>query len=182
MADYIKVGELLASQGILNTPAELHGLICGQLCAGAHAANTVAMKELLVLPGLPDILVQLADRLFQEVRDTLNSDGELVEPLLPDDEEELGIRLEAVARWCDGFNMGFASHGHGASSLPEETGEVLRDFARIAELDASAVGSGQDSDEADYMEIVEYVRIAATSVYMQSGLPPQDVGSGVDTH
>jgi uncharacterized protein len=184
MVDYLKVGELLASKGILTAPAELHGQICGQLGAGATQLNVVALRQMLDLADLPDILVQLSSRLFEETKASLASGTQLIEPLLPDDEEELVLRLEAVARWCDGFNMGFASIAgvETQAGLPEEASEVLGDFARIAELDVSDADDDKEADEANYMEIVEYIRIAATSVCMHHEGTLSPAGAAVELH
>ncbi|MDT8397633.1 MAG: UPF0149 family protein [Pseudomonadales bacterium] len=171
-ADYVKAGELLAASGIFNTPAELHGIISGQLSAGARAVDIEVVAQLMQLPQLPSgIIVELISRFQQDIAAHLQSMDFGFQPLLPDDDEELVFRLEALGRWCDGFNMGFAASGLQDKSILEETREVLHDFARIAELDESnSDGEDQEQNEEDYTEIVEYVRMAATSVYMQNGV------------
>ena len=82
-------------------------------------------------------------------------------PLIPDDNEALGPRLASLADWCAGFLSGFgASTTLGDSEvLHLDVQEILRDFASISALEDDA--EGDEQDESSFMEIFEYVRVAA---------------------
>jgi len=74
-----------------------------------------------------------------------------------------------MAAWCKGFLAGFAHVSVGAEKSPpalsEDSGEILKDFAKISQ----AVIDDQDSEEElenSYMELVEYLRFAALNVFM----------------
>ncbi|MEX2364965.1 MAG: UPF0149 family protein, partial [Pseudohongiellaceae bacterium] len=65
----------------------------------------------------------------------------------------------------------------GDESLSEETREVLKDFTSIAEVDPSETGGqGRDEQEKDYMQVVEYVRMAVITVFMQTSKPTVEAG------
>ncbi len=84
---------------------------------------------------------------------------------LPDDEQALKDRLNAVADWCHGFLYGLAATGDvDFKTLPAEASESLSDLGEIGKIDA--VASIDDGEaESDLMEIIEYVRMAALSLY-----------------
>ena len=84
--------------------------------------------------------------------------------LLPDDEVDLSQRTAALGQWCYGFLTGFGSAGKTDRVLTEESEDGLRDLAAIAQI---AVEDGDESDEADYMEVTEYVRQLAASLYLE---------------
>ena len=81
---------------------------------------------------------------------------------LPDDEEPLEERTEALSRWCTGLLAGLATQSD-LDSLSGEAEEAIRDLEQIARAGLSA-GSDDDAkareaDEQAYTEIAEYVRV-----------------------
>jgi uncharacterized protein YgfB (UPF0149 family) len=87
------------------------------------------------------------------------------QPLLPDDEEPLAVRGEALGAWCQGFLYGFGAAGTAnRSALPESVSEFLADLARISQ--AGDVGSeAEEAEEAAYAELVEFLRAGVQLVY-----------------
>jgi uncharacterized protein YgfB (UPF0149 family) len=59
--------------------------------------------------------------------------------------------------------------------LQDEAREVLADFTRIAEVETADL----DDSESDYMEVMEYVRVATASLFwlQQNGAAGQAGGS-----
>ncbi len=167
--DFDKVADLLASNKIFNSVSELQGIICGQICAGVKDGDAILVWQLLGQENKPnkimsDLIIRLQGNIFEQ----LNEDDYTFQPLLPEDDEDLSIRLHALANWCEGFISGFGgAYAKGGSSLLEETREVLKDFTAIANVDDSAQEE-LESDEQNYMEVLEYVRMAAYSVFQQN--------------
>lgn len=181
--DYHKVSELLAMESILNTAAEVHGMVCGQLGSGEQPYQPGLTCQLLGEKESPEgvatpVLMELLNRMAMDIGRQFEAGNFTFEPLLPDDDEELALRLHALGRWCDGFNMGFAAgFSKRSREIPPDTREVLADFARIAEIETDSADEG---DEGDYMEIVEYIRVATNTVYLQhqtEKVPKEDDGS-----
>ena len=56
-----------------------------------------------------------------------------------------------------------------ASALSEDSGEILKDFAAIAQAGVDDEDSEEELEES-YMELVEYLRFAALNVYMDNAM------------
>ena len=94
--------------------------------------------------------------------DELFSEELSFNPLIPDDSELLSSRLTGLAEWCAGFLSGFGasvSERMGRDALHVDVQEILKDFASISGLDEDI--EGDEQDENSFMEIYEYVRVAA---------------------
>jgi len=158
---------LLAPLGTINSPAELHGLLCGKLSGGAELNETywlLEAVEFLDFTQAPDERVRIAlSQLYQVSLQQLR-DGFGLQLILPDDETELSQRTATLGQWCYGFLTGFGSAGVANRELGEEAEDGLRDLAAIAHI---AVEDGDESDEADFMEVTEYVRMLAASLFME---------------
>ena len=87
------------------------------------------------------------------------------EPLLPDDEQPLNGRANALALWCTGFLYGLGTgHISDLEALNGDVGEIVRDFTEISR----ATGDDADADESNeqaYAELVEFIRVAAQVVF-----------------
>lgn len=161
--------ELLMPLGTLVSPAELHGILCGKLCGGARPTEVewlLEAVEFLEFAQAPDNSVREAlSQLYQDTVAQLRRDSFELTLLLPDDETSLEERIRSLSQWCQGFLTGFGSAGiPGRSPLSEESEEALSDLASIVRIDEDV---DDDSSEEDFMEIVEYVRMAAISLYME---------------
>ena len=87
--------------------------------------------------------------------------------LLPNDEELISIRAEALSEWCRGFLEGLKYAGISVDDDQlKGCSEAIDDFSEIAKLDHEKITSSEDDEEA-YMHIVEYVRMVVISVYME---------------
>ncbi len=142
-------------------PSELHGLVCG---LAAARPTSFSLPELVDLAGTDLLTDEEAVREFV----TATLDGLFAQDMefglvIPDDEEPLADRLAGLAIWTAGFLSGFGAGAAGAelqlAELPPDVQELLRDFASISALDEAVEGNEQD--EASFMEIYEYVRVAA---------------------
>jgi len=167
--DFDKVATLLADNKIFNSVSELHGVICGQLCAGGKEGDAALTWHLLGQENKPSkIMSDLIIRLQSNIREQLNSEDFSFQLLLPDDDEELSLRLHALSDWCEGFISGFGgAYAKGDSTLLEETREVLKDFTAIANVD-DREQEQVENNEQDLMEVLEYARMAAYSVFLQN--------------
>ena len=87
------------------------------------------------------------------------------EPLLPDDEQPLNGRANALALWCTGFLYGLGTGQiSDLEALNGDVGEIVRDFTEISR----ATGDDADADESNeqaYAELVEFIRVAAQVVF-----------------
>ncbi|RLA47312.1 MAG: hypothetical protein DRQ97_06120 [Gammaproteobacteria bacterium] len=179
--DFDEFANYLLEQGLEASPSELHGFLCGLLSGGAAAEPEVALDALdqslgLVLHG------ELADhtmQLYTVTAAALEDEEFDFHPLLPDDDDDIAQRTAALAAWSRGFLAGFAHITAGVEVVPatlsEDSSEILKDFAAIAQA-AVDEDETEDEDKAEdsYMELVEYLRFAVLNVYMDAGAPVQD--------
>lgn len=175
-ADYTLTAQLLADSLPNVSPAELHGLLTGQLCSGVVHPDPEDLGEMLEHELLP-VVRKLLQRLGEDANAQLGGLDYGFQPLLPNDEALLPQRVQALGLWCANFTTGFAAgYLRPESDLSKEAREILRDFAELAGL-ADAESLVDEQDEADFMELVEYVRMAAITLYQQlvgMRLPPAE--------
>lgn len=181
--NYEQLDEQLQPLGILINPSELQGLLCGQFCGGARPDETQWLLEAveeLDFTQAPDERVREAlVRLYRDTREQLAQSGFGLQLLLPADEGEITRRVHCLGQWCHGFLVGFGSAGQaGDRDLTGEAREALEDLAAVAQVDLDEEESARAA-ERDYAEVVEYVRMAALSLFMEFGsnaLGSQDEG------
>jgi uncharacterized protein YgfB (UPF0149 family) len=160
------VARALAAAGSTVHAAEAHGCLCGALCVRREYALPDWLEEILP-DGTSETTVDDAPLAALHRRSTADLAGLDMEfePLLPDEEQPLTIRVEALGAWCQGFLFGFGSAGSVArAELPEDVAEVLTDLAEISR--AGAVGSDSVAvEEEAYVELVEFLRVGVQLTY-----------------
>ncbi|MCW8195425.1 UPF0149 family protein [Proteobacteria bacterium 005FR1] len=167
------IADTFVSLGALGSPAELHGMACGKLCGGGRYSDHEWLKSAMEFLDVSREL-QPEDRervldLYRVTLEQLRDEDFGIELLLPGDEAEMTERVMALSQWCQGFLSGFGTSGVSAdSTLSGETAEALRDFAAFVHM--SPESEDDEESEMDYLEIVEYVRLAALSIFMEIGV------------
>lgn len=151
--------------------AEAHGCLCGAVCVSDDYPLERWMDELFddsALASDSNEIGAVKDVLRVLHADTLRAlrgdDMEFI-PFLPDDDIPLDRRAEFLAQWCQGFLYGYGSVGNERRpKISTEAEEVLRDFAQIARASAGE-SEPTEEDEADYTEIIEYVRVSVQLLF-----------------
>jgi uncharacterized protein YgfB (UPF0149 family) len=185
--DYDRLRDSLADSGAVIALAELHGGVCGALCAGGAPAAQRWIAECLEEPESNAAMAAMTRDLDELVAASWNglSDPELTfAPLLPGDDAPLEEQVQALALWCHGFLGGLgtsstagAERRGGDSSMPE----ILGDFAEISRAglsDEEAAGHGQP--DFALAEIQEYVRVSVQIVF--EDLAGQRTAAQRDSH
>jgi uncharacterized protein YgfB (UPF0149 family) len=172
----------LADAGAVVALAELHGGICGALCAGGVPAAQRWLEDSLDDEELAGSTAGLGEELAAVVGASatmLAGDEFKFEPLLPDDAAPLEERVQALALWCHGFLGGVGMTA--ARTAPSEAlAEILRDFAEISRAALSEdEAAGGDEPAFALAEIHEYVRASVQLVFEELGaersVAPRDV-------
>lgn len=159
----------LATAGVSEESAELHGGVCAGLCIGGIPAAD-AWSEAWLQAGsgaesaaAREIVRELEDDAWRAMNDG-NFDLALV---LPDDDVALGDRVAGLAAWCHGFvaglgvaGMSFAEHTPG---VREQLEEIVADFAEISRASTDV----EDVVEGGFQlaSIVEFVRAGVQIVF-----------------
>ena len=167
---YTAFAALLASSGHPVSPAELHGLLLGRSCAGAGFDIDSWLVDAAELLGAApqDNVRQALIGLQEMVKGELSGDEVTVVLLLPSDEAPLRERAAAIGQWCQGFLGGFGLTARD-SALSAEAMEVLQDLSAIAQVQ-NALEESEDG-ENDYMEVMEYLRVAPLLLFSECSKP-----------
>jgi uncharacterized protein len=161
--------ESLVVSGLILNPAEVQGALCGRLAGGRNLDG----KEILeFIAGnfsyLPESLLPIEEVLHNIYDDTvmqIRDQQKLIELLLPQDDEELTVRLAALSDWCRSYLLGLGQSGlTGNSVLAPDAVEAMRDLAAVAAVDLSNL---QDDDEVSYFELVEFVKVASALIQVE---------------
>ena len=158
---------------------ESHGALCGMLCAQGATEAAQWMLQVLGEHEETSSALQQAGKLLMQIHqlsvEQMNDSNVDFDLMLPDDDEPLESRVEALGVWCQGFVYGLAVGGvKEDTDLPEDSKELIKDILEIsragyiaddeAELNAMAEDDGEE-DEVAFMEVTEYVRMGTLLIY-----------------
>lgn len=165
--DYTQLSETLARLGMPGRAAEYHGALCGALCV--RPPEEIDPLQVLDVPAGANggDAVEALRQFSGDSLAAFDSDEMLFNPLLPDDAEALGLRVDALSAWCEGFLYGVSTgQSLNLKLCSPELKEILKDFT-----DFTRASMDEDSDaeieEGAYAELVEYIRVGAQLVYME---------------
>jgi uncharacterized protein YgfB (UPF0149 family) len=176
-----EVEDILAQAKALLGAAEAHGIQVGLLCASAALASTAERISLLLRElecGEQEWRCRaLFVRLENVAQQSLQGLNFNFKPLIPNDDNDLAERLAGLSAWCRGFLYGLGLGGMQESQLQNSIiEEALHDMNQIAYGD---LGEGSNKGtEDDWIQVLEYVRIAVQTIHMESQAPA--VQSGLD--
>ncbi len=176
--DYTQVNIAFRRLGLAQETAEAHGLLCGLICTRRTVSQEAWLGHLL--EGPVEHLLVLEDNagqgqeqaiLHHLYKETLLQirDAEFgFRLLLPDDEQPLSVRTQALADWSKGFLYGLAAGGlESTGEAPGNVEEIVRDMIEISRVyhDDEEVDEDEDLDEASFMELTEYVRVGVMLIH-----------------
>lgn len=172
--EFSTIQAILTTENVQAHAAEIHGLIVGLICSGYGFENTdyvnIVNDMLNNGDGLPD-KVKMATRLmFSDVCHNIADDSYSFQLLLPDDDDSIAERSNALGVWVQGFNLGFGLQQKNKAVLSDDVKEVISDFSEIANL-STEMEEDEESEQA-YFEIAEYVRISSILCFSELGKPP----------
>lgn len=156
---------------------ESHGVLCGMLCAqGTTAASQWMLHVLGEHEGSSSTLSKAGEKLLQIHRasvEQMNNSDVKFELMLPDDDEPLEERVQALGMWCQGFVYGLAAGGvRQDTELPDDSRELITDILEISragyavdDTDYADDEEDDDEDEIAFMEVSEYVRMGVLLIY-----------------
>jgi uncharacterized protein len=170
---HAELGEALSSLRFGVDPSDLHGSLCGYLCAGGadHPRGWMAALEIESEDGAGDAQQRLLERVSRACRQQLDDPELGFEPLLPDEDEPLRERADALVHWCRGFLGGLGLAGISAErGLSPDGAEILRDFSTIAGTRFEYKDA--EEDENALSEVVEFIRVGVLLVHTELCAPP----------
>ncbi|KTD52067.1 hypothetical protein Lqui_0911 [Legionella quinlivanii] len=173
---------------VLNLPissSELHGVLCGYLCAGAISEGETYVRALMIDYRKNEETKLAAMAMFDVYSvshhqiNNMDFDFQL---LLPDEHIPLIDRAKAFSEWCEGFTQGLTMAGIGLMELKEEESqEALQHLQEFAELDYQSLEVDED-DEKALMEVSEYARMAVLRLHGDLNKNQSNRGTSTSTH
>ncbi len=168
-SNYAQIQRLMAASGAVAEPAEAHGTLAGALCATGAYRLEDWLAEILPEGVAPDAAATLLRDIYDETRAALNDTQMQFELLMPDDEEPIEQRTEALTLWCNGFVYGLGTCGApDPERLPGDAGEIIRDLAQFMRAGVDQ-GEGPEANEVALAELVEFVRVGVQVVFEELG-------------
>lgn len=152
--------------------AQCHGLLSSRLAIVGTEAGIEWSQQVLDGADASDAsradCERLLGALFNVTHRQLSERLSEFAPLLPDDSDSTAIRAVALGHWCEGFLHGLVSAELGDSlkrRLAEDPlADIIKDMLQITRASADEDGDEDDSEIA-YVELVEYLRVAAQLAY-----------------
>lgn len=170
--EYDTLEESLKRCGSNWDAAQTHGLLTGRLAIAGVPAGPEWLLQ--VLEGVEEgnalrtECQKHLDTLYQSTFWQLSERLSEFEPLLPDDDQDVGMRTAALAHWSEGFLHGLVSAKHGDALKERLAAEPLSDIIKDM-LQMTRAGLDEESDEEEnesaYVDLVEYLRVAAQLCY-----------------
>jgi len=147
--------------------SELHGLLCGYLCAGQDDQGESYIRAVLNTKKNSkhkEAILSLFSLYSISQQQITNFDLGFA-LLLPDDDEPLLDRAQAFSAWCEGFTHGLTMAGIEINDLQEEEAqETLHHLIEFGQLDCDSLAMDED-DERALMEVTEYARMAVIGLH-----------------
>lgn len=161
--DYLELDQALGRAEAAAGAAEVHGLLCGLLCAAGRLEEECWLGQVFIETDSHSVAFQQGRSAVQSLAawtlEAMNDPVLSMDLLLPADAQPLFERTAALAEWCQGYLLGLAAGGVSQDAqLTEDVAELIRDFTEISQA-GFEVDEADDDDEAAFSEVVEYVRV-----------------------
>ncbi len=147
--------------------AEAQAIACGLLVVDTSADKIAWVKMIFGEIDTSDSAhatkqgeaIELSGELFDETKKILQDSNLGFDLLLPDEDEDIFPRVNALQQWCSAFVVGITMAGiTDTSKLPEDTRELIADFTQIGTSGDFDLDDEDASEEA-FLEISEYIRM-----------------------
>ena len=170
--NYDNLNDALWRCGSTWDAAQVHGLMSSRIAVAGRDAGFDWLQQVFEGSDPSDALrtecTELLNSLFEDTLRQLSERLSEFAPLLPDDSDSASLRAGALAHWCEGFLHGLVSVDHGEALRQRLAEDPLADIIKdMLQLTRAAVDDDSDDEtnEAAYAEIVEYVRVAVQLAY-----------------
>lgn len=166
---YIQIESTLALSGLELSVSEVHGTIVGAIANHMKSGRTPDLLRLIepnaeANDGRYSQLNDTLYDLYREYSEYLLEAKEGFNLLMPNDDESLDIRAEALANWSKGYILGLLyNEAFSVDQLPDSGPEIARDIMQIAEAAAGA----DDEQEEDWAlaELEEYLKVGSQLIF-----------------
>ena len=165
---YQALQQLLDKVDSIISPATVHGLWCGRLSAKDNMESAewwnYTWQVINTEMDVPENMKAAVKAVAGYAANHMQQENFGFELWLPEDDQDIRIRMDALADWCQGYIEGLTSVlGGELVSVSDDAKELLQDLLDIGELDCEVDGS--EDDEKQLMELTEFVKVAALNLW-----------------
>lgn len=149
---------------------QVHGLLCSRLSVAGADGVTRWFEQVLNETDPNNALRGECESMLDSLcgatwRQLVERQSEF-QLLMPDDDDSAATRAEAMGHWCEGFLHGLVSEKHSEELKTKLAADPLADIIKdMLQITRATADEGDDSEEDAYVELVEYLRVAAQLAY-----------------
>lgn len=181
---YNEIASALKKAKVDFQPSEIHGLMCGLICATPSDRKIHWETILLGKKKIPKSLDRV-QYLFDSSYSQLAHFSFEFALLLPTENADINSRTEALGLWCQGFLTSLNKANVPIENRePGDATEAIADLIEISQVSFGDIAETEE-DEAAYFELVEYVRLAVVMIYQELhpvSAPGQPLDGGDSLH
>lgn len=159
--DYDELAERLSATASPMDPGEVHGRLCGYLCAAQEPRPDVWLADVTFdIDGEERELKRKLVELWESTLQQLNGEAFEFQPLLPSFDCSLNERVDALSHFSAGFIAGLSLAGQTGVGGRQDQSHLAEFVADMREMSRIALADADTDEEGDfaYAELVEYVR------------------------
>ena len=159
---------MLKAHPELESPAFIQGLLAGMVCGNGDTSETDWIKQLLEeadTKSVKESFLVALHALHGATQEGLQGADFDFNLCLPDDQVGLDWRARMLSHFCEGFLYGMGLTSQASNPLKGDPAELLEDFSQIAQMDTSGLAEASDEDEADFTELVEFVKVGVLTIH-----------------
>ena len=140
------------------SPGELHGALCGVFAGGGSQFDLI---ELVGEDALTD-QESVAALWHACLTVAFSHDLDFAPVLDADEDDPVAQRVEALAQWSATFLAGYTRNLDSAD-MSGDVKEIIRDLTAVAQAETDMEES--EANEADFVELFEFVRVAGLLLF-----------------
>ncbi|MDE1957793.1 MAG: UPF0149 family protein [Xanthomonadaceae bacterium] len=166
---HAELAAVLARLGCAAGASDLHGSLIGYLCMGGvpQAGSLLERLEGSGVHPADAAALGVFEELIEQALAQLDDPDLGFAPLLPQAEQPLPQRAEALREWCRGLLGGLGLGGlAGDMPLSAEGREILGDFGAIAAAHFDYADDDEE-DETALAEVLEFVRVGTLLLHAE---------------
>jgi hypothetical protein len=182
---YRSMDDWLVDQNSDIRASEVQGLLAGLMAANLQVRPEEYVARLAeyadLQPGMLTQIAEMLETLYGELHESWSGMGLDFEMLLPEDDELIEERAEALGAWCESFLAGLGLSGELSNDqqLSEDVRQALEDLSEIARIEADG---DDESLEKAFADVSEHVRLAALLVATELRGDQHDVAQDPMVH
>jgi uncharacterized protein len=150
------------------SPSEIHGILCGLICAGHDLQDGFSLDNILLHLGRYACHKITLLRLYSDISLQLIKATDHFDLLLPSEKTRLSVQANALNIWCKGFISGLSIY----LDLPlflegqsERAFKSLSIISKIAQLKAEQLDIDDLEEQEAFEEVKAFVMNAVPFIY-----------------